>query len=158
MKKLLIGLSLLALSASANADFFNSNSGEWKMGPYGPYWDESDWPEWTPMYWMEEFFNSDDDDYGAFGGMPPYMMGAYPVMMPYGMPMGMGAPMGGAPMMPPMGMGAPMGGAPMMPPMGMGAPMGGAPMMPPMGMGAPMMPAPGATPGPAAPAPTAPAK
>lgn len=26
-------------------------------------WDDNDWPEWTPMYWMEEFFGNDDDDF-----------------------------------------------------------------------------------------------
>ncbi|QLQ30612.1 MAG: hypothetical protein HZT40_02140 [Candidatus Thiothrix singaporensis] len=31
MKKLLVGLSLLALSATASANFFGSNNGEWKM-------------------------------------------------------------------------------------------------------------------------------
>ncbi len=73
MKKLLIGLSLLALSASASAgDFFGGNDGEWKQGPYGPYYEESDWPEWTPMYWMDEMMNSfdDEEDGGSFGNMP----------------------------------------------------------------------------------------
>ncbi len=32
------------------------------MGPFGPYWDDNDWPEFTPMYWMEEFMNRLDDD------------------------------------------------------------------------------------------------
>ena len=141
MKKLLIGLSLLALSATASADFFGGNNGEWKMGPYGPYYDESDWPEWTPMYWMEEFSNSWDNNDDNFGGMP--MMGGYPGMMPYG-----GMPMGyGAPAMPYGGM--PMGyGAPMMP---MTQPQMAAPM--PMPAPIPAAPAPvvpGATPGPAA--------
>lgn len=159
MKKLLIGLSLLALSATASAgDFFGGNSGEWKMGPNGPYYEESDWPEWTPMYWMDEMMDNFDDEEDFGGGMP--FSGGMPGMMPYG-----GAPMGygAAPMMPPMGYGA----APMMAPMPqMGAPMMapmpqmGAPMMAPMPqMGAPMMAppampaipaAPGATPGPAA--------
>jgi len=88
MKKLTIALLLALFATTAQADFFGGNDGEWKMGPYGPYWDESDWPEWTPMYWMEEFFDSwddDDDDYygGGYGGygMPPGY--GYP-MMPYG--------------------------------------------------------------------------
>jgi hypothetical protein len=142
MKKLLIGLSLLALSATASAnDFFGGNDGEWKMGPYGPYYEESDWPEWTPMYWMEEMMDSfdDEDSYGGnngfMGGMPfmgnnnnmPFMGGNNYPMMPYG-----AAPMGAPMMAPPMG-------APMM------APPMGAPMMAP-----PAMPAPGAAPGPAA--------
>jgi hypothetical protein len=160
MKKLLVGLSLLALSAGASAsDFFGGGDGEWKMGPYGPYYEESDWPEWTPMYWMDEFMNewdSDDENYGGFGGMP-FMGGGNPGMMPYGAGPMM-APMG-APMMAPMGV----------PQMGMAGPMMAPQMMPPqMGMAGPMMApmpmpmpaAPGATPGPAiqaAPAVTAPA-
>ena len=150
MKKLLIGFSLLALPATASAnDFFGGNNGEWKMGPNGPYYEESDWPEWTPMYWMQEMADSFDDNgndnfmggmpfgnnsnnNGFMGGMP--FMGNnnnYP-MMPYG-----GAPMGyGAPMMAPQ--------------MGYGAPMP-APMMQPQAMPMPAMPtAPGATPGPTA--------
>ncbi len=52
---LLISLPLISHAAD----------GHWKMGPYGPYWDENSWPEFTPMYWMEEFmnqFNNDDDE------------------------------------------------------------------------------------------------
>ncbi len=177
MKKLLIGLSLLAFSAGASAnDFFGGNNGEWKMGPQGPYYEESDFPEWTPMYWMEEMMDSFDSedgygggDEGFMGGMPfmgnnsnmPFMgnNNNYPMMAPQmGMPMmaPQGMPMG-TPMMAPQ-MGMPMG-APMMAPQGM--PPMGAPMMAPQGMpmGAPMMApppmpamptAPGATPGPAA--------
>jgi hypothetical protein len=167
MKKLLIGLSLLALSATASAgDFFGGNDGEWKMGPYGPYYEESDWPEWTPMYWMDEMMNSfdDDEDFGGgdgfMGGMP--FMGNnnnYPMMAPQGMPMGYGAaPMGVPPMMAPQGMpmgygAAPMGVPPMMAPQGMPMmpPQMAAPMMAPQGMPTPVAPmAPGATPGPAA--------
>ncbi|MDD5394094.1 MAG: hypothetical protein PHE17_13865 [Thiothrix sp.] len=162
MNKLLIGLSLLAVSATANANFFDSNNGEWKMGPNGPYYEESDWPEWTPMYWMEEMSDSfsDDNDDSGFGNMPfmggnnsfgnmPFMgnnNNNYP-MMPYGAPMGYGQ----APMMAP-----PMVGAPMMQPQMM--PMAPMPMQPQMmPMPAPMA-APVGTPGPAAaPAPTAPA-
>ena len=140
MKKLLIGLGLLALSATASADFFGSNNdGEWKMGPYGPYWDESDWPKWTPMYWMEEMtdsFDNNNNGFNGFGGMP--FMGGYNNAMPYpGM-------MPGGYAMPPMGM--PMNGGYAMPPMGYGAP-----MMPAAPMPAPVMPAPTfGTPGPSA--------
>ena len=73
MKKFIAGLSLIALSATANAgfDFFDGNNGEWKMGPYGPYYEESNWPQWTPMYWMEEMMDSfDDNNNGSFGNMP----------------------------------------------------------------------------------------
>ena len=142
MKKLLIGLSLLALSATASAnDFFGGNNGEWKMGPNGPYYEESDWPEWTPMYWMDEMMNSFDDEEDGYGGNNGFMGGMpfmgnnnsmpfmgnnnnYP-MMPYG-----GAPMGyGAPM--------PMQGVPMMAPMAP-MPMQGTPMMAPMPMPMPV--------------------
>lgn len=79
MKKTLIGITLLALSTTASSsDFFGGNGGEWKMGPSGPYYDESNWPVWTPMYWMEEMMDSFDNDnsYGGnnFGGMMPNNM------------------------------------------------------------------------------------
>ena len=88
MKKLLIALTLATVTTTANADFdfFGGDDGEWKMGPYGPYWDEgNDWPEWTPMYWMEEFMDAwDDDDDNYYGGaMMPYGYTQQP-MMPYG--------------------------------------------------------------------------
>ncbi|MEE9446964.1 MAG: hypothetical protein V3V09_03340 [Arenicellales bacterium] len=51
---LVTGLLLLSHAALAGG-------GIWKMGPFGPYWDDNDWPEYTPMYWMEEFMNSIDD-------------------------------------------------------------------------------------------------
>lgn len=100
MKNLLVALVLASAATSANAfDFFGNNDGEWKMGPQGPYWEEgSDWPQWTPMYWMEEFMDGWDDNgnYGSNFGAMPY--GAYPQqpMMPYGY----GAQMPAAPMMP----------------------------------------------------------
>lgn len=111
MKKLLIALSFLGLAGTANADFFGGgNNGEWKTGPYGPYWEESDWPVWTPMYWMQEmsdsFSNSDGNNGFNFnngfnnGNMPffgnnsnsgnyrmpmmPYGYNAPAPMMPYG--------------------------------------------------------------------------
>jgi len=103
MKKILLALLLATAATGAQASdwFGGGNNGEWKMGPNGPYWDESDWPEWTPMYWMEEFMDSfdDDDDWGGnrfgFGGynygspygggygQAPYGYGAAP-MAPYG--------------------------------------------------------------------------
>ena len=47
--------------STANAGWFGSNN-----NGYGGY-DDNDWPEWTPMYWMEEMMdewdNDDDDDY-----------------------------------------------------------------------------------------------
>lgn len=117
MKKFLIGLSLLALTSIVSAaDFFGSgNNGEWKNGPYGPYWESNDWPEWTPMYWMQEmadsFGNNNDNNYGgwnmpffgngsSFGGVMPFGNGSNFGGMPFfgnnpygGMPYGYGAPM-----------------------------------------------------------------
>lgn len=48
---------LFFISGSAMA-----GGGTWKIGPFGPYWDDNSWPEFTPMYWMEEFLNQLDDD------------------------------------------------------------------------------------------------
>ena len=67
MKKFLIALSLLGLASTASANFFGSgNNGEWKTGPYGPYWEENSWPEWTPMYWMQEMSDSFNDEGNGF--------------------------------------------------------------------------------------------
>ncbi|MBK8453562.1 MAG: hypothetical protein WAQ53_14525 [Thiofilum sp.] len=69
MKRTLLALALLAVTSTTQADnFFGSNNGEWKMGPYGPYYEESNWPEWTPMYWMEEMFDSFDNNDNGFNG------------------------------------------------------------------------------------------
>ena len=83
---LLTALLAAPFSVTQASDFFGGNDGEWKMGPNGPYWDESDWPVWTPMYWMEEMmdsFDNDDDNMwggnkGGFNKMP------FGNMMPYG--------------------------------------------------------------------------
>ncbi|HPQ94937.1 MAG TPA: hypothetical protein PLN94_05075, partial [Thiolinea sp.] len=86
MNKILTGMGLLVLSASASAnfDFFDNNDGEWKMGPYGPYYDSNDWPEWTPMYWMQEMMDSfDDNNNYNYGGMP-FMNGGGYGMPPFG--------------------------------------------------------------------------
>ncbi len=60
MKKKMSRLFFLLLSLSAATAL--ADGGDWKMGPFGPYWDENEWPEFTPMYWMEEFMNRLDDD------------------------------------------------------------------------------------------------
>lgn len=109
MKKYMVALMLSASAVTAQAsgfDFFG-NDGEWKMGPNGPYYEESDWPQWTPMYWMEEFMNvwDDDDSYGSYGAMPMPQMpyGGAPMMMPQGnfaAPGMMPMPMGQMPAMP----------------------------------------------------------
>lgn len=107
MKNLLLALALAMAATSittANAsDFFGSNSGEWKMGPNGPYWDENDWPEWTPMYWMEEFMNSWDDNNNWGGNSFGFGNNNYGYGVPYGAspygygqaPYGYAAPYGG---------------------------------------------------------------
>ncbi len=71
MKKRLLALALVLASVSmtttTHANWFGGgNGGEWKQGPNGMYWDESNWPEWTPMYWMEEFM--DEFDNNGWGG------------------------------------------------------------------------------------------
>lgn len=127
IKALLIGLMLM-FSYSANADFFSSND----CPPWA--YDCNDWPEWTPMYWMEEMSNEFDDNNDYYGGpygapMPYGGPGPYGGPAPYGAPMPYGGPAPyGAPMMPPQG-------APMMPPQGAPMPYG-RPMpygMPPQG-------------------------
>jgi len=103
MKRLLIALTIafsaLTVTTTAQADFFGGNNGEWKMGPNGPYWDESDWPEWTPMYWMEEFFDSwDDNNWGGNNWGGNYGNPGYGYGMPYGnfqAPYNYGNPYGG---------------------------------------------------------------
>ncbi|MBT3205579.1 MAG: hypothetical protein HOM14_00030 [Gammaproteobacteria bacterium] len=139
---------MLSYNTNVNADWFG--------GSDCPPWayDCNDWPEWTPMYWMEEMSDEFDDNnwggnnwggnnwggnnFGPFGGNNgPY---GRPPMMPYGgqAPYGAPAPYGRPPM--PMGGPAPYGRPPM--PMGGPAPYG----MPPMPMGGP---APFAPPAPA---------
>lgn len=71
MKKVIAGFLFLLMTTNASANFFGGNDGEWKMGPHGPYWEESDWPQWTPMYWMQEMMDSFDDEGNNFGGMMP---------------------------------------------------------------------------------------
>ena len=73
-------LTLIFTSVSAQANWFNSNNGEWKMGSNGAYWDDSGWPEWTPMYWMEEFmdeFDSNGWDDNRWGGNNNWNSGNY---------------------------------------------------------------------------------
>jgi opacity protein-like surface antigen len=79
-------LSLMAASA-ANASWFGGNNNS-----YGGY-DDNDWPEWTPMYWMEEMMdewdNNDDEDYYRYGGQgfaPRYGYGPMPYPQQYPAP------------------------------------------------------------------------
>lgn len=111
MKKLLIALSLLGFASTANADFFGGgNNGEWKTGPYGPYWEENDWPEWTPMYWMQEMSDSFNNNNNGFNFNNGFSNGNFPFMgnnnygnygmpmMPYGYNTYPAVPYGAAPM------------------------------------------------------------
>ncbi|MCK5810826.1 MAG: hypothetical protein KAH00_07030 [Cocleimonas sp.] len=108
--KIVLLTALLAAPFAATttqaSDFFGGNDGEWKVGPNGPYWDESDWPIWTPMYWMQEMMDSFDDKDGnnnmmgmgggnnRFGNMPfgNMMPGNSTPKYGYGMPYGAPAP------------------------------------------------------------------
>jgi hypothetical protein len=57
MTKIIKHLMMLGLLLSSQAAL------AWGGSPWGNNgWDDNDWPKWTPMYWMEEFFNNDDDD------------------------------------------------------------------------------------------------
>lgn len=64
--------------------------------PVSAYWGDgwggyNSWPTWTPMYWMEEMFDSvDDDGYGyrpwggrRYGGYPQWGYGSAPYYPPY---------------------------------------------------------------------------
>ena len=51
---------MLSYNSNVNADMFGSND----CPPWA--YDCNDWPEWTPMYWMEEMSNEfDDNDWGG---------------------------------------------------------------------------------------------
>ena len=64
--------------------------------------DDNEWPEWTPMYWMEEFFGDDEayypPPYGYGYPAPPGYYYGYPPAMPY--PPYRGGPSPYAPMAP----------------------------------------------------------
>ncbi|MBL7004098.1 MAG: hypothetical protein ISR69_08740 [Gammaproteobacteria bacterium] len=81
---------MLMLSFNVNADMFGGGGNNFFGGDDCPPWvnDCNEWPEWTPMYWMEEFANEmdDDDDYygGGYGGYPQQMPYGYAPQMPYG--------------------------------------------------------------------------
>lgn len=132
------GLALLMSTASVQAGWFGNDN----------YWDDDDWPEWTPMYWMDEMFNDDDDYWGGpWGGGPGWGRGwgftpnfsgpnfnpnfggpnfnpnfrpmPAPPMGYYGMPVPYGPPTGG-PNLPPPNFVPPQGAAPgAVPPGGM---------------------------------------
>jgi len=56
----------------------------------------NDWPTWTPMYWMDEMFNTFDDN--GWGGNRPWGWNRGGYGAPYGYPaQGYGMPYGGYP-------------------------------------------------------------
>ena len=60
MKKLFLATVLGLVSVSANAGWFGNNNS------WNDLYDDNNWPEWTPMYWMEEMmdeWDNDDDNY-----------------------------------------------------------------------------------------------
>ncbi len=134
---LVAGLLTFSWSAHASSDFFS--------GKDCPPWeyDCNDWPEWTPMYWMEELSDSFDDnnnDYWRYGYAP---YGPPPVYgpAPYGPPPGVVAPYG-RPLPPPGFAPAPYG-RPVPPPGFAPAPYGRPPVPPaPYGRPVPPRPAP----------------
>lgn len=84
--KIVLLTALLAtpfVATTQASDFFGGNDGEWKMGPNGAYWDESDWPVWTPMYWMEEMMDSFDNDDNNSGGNNRFGNMPFGNMMPF---------------------------------------------------------------------------
>jgi len=109
--KIILLAALFAAPFSAQANWFGGNgnnffgnNGEWKIGPNGAYWDDSGWPVWTPMYWMDEMMDSFDNNNGwggnnnwgnnggynnmPYGNVAPYGYAApnYGYAMPYAMP------------------------------------------------------------------------
>jgi len=79
--KLIILLSLLGVVQSSYAkDWFGKNN---RFGGFGNNNGCNDWPEWTPMYWMEEMSGNNDNCYsGAYAGRG-YGGAAYPYQSPY---------------------------------------------------------------------------
>ncbi len=80
--KLIILLSLFGVVQSSYAKDLFGKSNRW--GGFGSnYGDCNDWPEWTPMYWMEEMSGNNDNCYpGAYAGRG-FGGTAYPYQSPY---------------------------------------------------------------------------
>lgn len=142
----LAGTALFMAAASVQADWFRSNNNGW---------DDGDWPEWTPMYWMDEMFNDNNRWNGPWNNdnRNGWNSSFNPNFSVPSFNQGFSGPNGGpgfdprmGPVPPPpagyYGMPVPYGvpNAQMMPPPGYGPgsiPNAGMPMMPPPGMGLP---------------------
>jgi hypothetical protein len=78
----LTAAAALLASSAAMAEFWGSNRYDGYGGDY------NDWPVWTPMYWMEEFFDNgfgnNNDGYGPYGYGAPYGYTPYSGYAPYG--------------------------------------------------------------------------
>ncbi len=98
--KLVVLFSLLGVAQSSLAkDWFGKNN---RFGGFGNSFGNgnncNDWPEWTPMYWMEEMMDNNDNcypSYGYAGGYSninpyqspyPYGAGGYTGISPYANP------------------------------------------------------------------------
>jgi hypothetical protein len=57
-----VAVAAMVTTSIASAGWFGGNNSGWNNG-----YDDNDWPEWTPMYWMEEMMDewddNDDDNY-----------------------------------------------------------------------------------------------
>ncbi len=74
MKKIVLSAFAASLMTASVAQ------ADWFGGSDDP-WDDNDWPEWTPMYWMEEMMDEwddddDDKDYYRYGYGPRYGYGS----------------------------------------------------------------------------------
>jgi len=103
--KVVIVFSLFGVAQSSLAkDWFGKNNRWGSFGGFGNNNGCNDWPEWTPMYWMEEMSGNNDNCYtgtyagrgyggypnpyqspsyaygaGAYGASNPYLANPYPV-------------------------------------------------------------------------------
>ena len=85
-KLLVVGVIVTSSQATASpfGNFGGNNFGGNKLGGSGFGSGCNDWPEWTPMYWMEKMMSSDKDcnsayyprssavPYGGYGAPSPY--------------------------------------------------------------------------------------
>jgi len=92
--KTIIVCSLFGVVQSSSAkDWFGKNNRMGSFGGFGGNGGCNDWPEWTPMYWMEEMSGGNDDcrPQGSYGGQyrNPYQY--HQQVSPYAYPYGASA-------------------------------------------------------------------